>query len=176
MLWNKPHISSCLNFTQRMQCANPCSLILIIQGATATDHSCLENQSGTKYNKFYCIAIKNYSIYKNMFQWHGIQPNHPAVIISTIHLLLFISQSLTIYSFKFTPSWYFHSQFCLKWTINQKASIHTTIHCVVRENLNFGSRVCRIFPVINYVVLIIKSVRAKANFQQTDLILAVTPE
>ena len=35
------------NFTQRMQCADPCSLVLIIQGAT--DHSCLENQSGTKY-------------------------------------------------------------------------------------------------------------------------------
>ena len=36
--------------------------------------------------------------------------------------------------------------FCLNSTKQQKTSFHT-VHRVVRENLNYGLRVCRIFPV-----------------------------
>ena len=65
----------------------PCSIILIIKGAT-DDHSCLNNRS-------WMIKIKkhHYNFFtpnRMIFQLDGFQPHHPLVNLTT-HMLIYIS-------------------------------------------------------------------------------------
>ena len=88
------------------------SIILIIQGAI--DHSCLENCSGTKYKLIYCVAIKNYLIYKIIIQWHGFQPPQNYSFTVSIHMFLFVYYSLSILLLEFTMVDFFIFHFALK--------------------------------------------------------------
>ena len=69
----------------------------------ATDHYfCLENCSEWKYKIFTLYhAIKNNVPYQTIFQWHGIQPQNPVVISTTI------LYSYAYYTYQLNVEYYF---------------------------------------------------------------------
>ena len=93
---------SSINFTQRMQWAYSCSLILNIEGATTTKSFLAKYHSWAKYKIFASDII----IF--LLVLDGFQPHHPPVIPTT-HMVILINCSLFIHYVKFLPSSFFYT-------------------------------------------------------------------
>ena len=94
----------------------------------------------------YCVALLNAIPYEKLSHWYGFQAHHPPVISST-RMLLCILYSLIILLLKSTMVIFFIFQL-LSYTAKTAKSSFYTVHRVVREKLNFGLRVCRIFSCV----------------------------
>ena len=98
-------------------------------------------------SRHYCVTLLNAIPYQKLSHWHDFQPHHPPFIL-TIHMPLFINQSLSAVLLKIHHGDILHSSFHSE-TAKTATSQLYTVHRVVRENLNYGLRVCRIFSCEN---------------------------
>ena len=100
-------------------------------------------------SRHYCVTLLNAIPYQKLSHWHDFQPHHPP-FISTIHMPVFINQLLSAVLLKSTIVIFFIFNFA--WTAQNSKKLATyTVHRVVRENLNYGLRVCRIFSCVVYI-------------------------
>ena len=98
-------------------------------------------------SRHYCVTLLNAIPYQKLSHWHDFQPHHPP-FISTIHMPVFINQLLSAVLLKSTIVIFFIFNFA--WTAQNSKKLATyTVQRVVRENLNYGLRVCRIFSCDN---------------------------
>ena len=107
------------------------------------DHFSLKNCSWSKSNSIYTVSLKKYLPHQTIFKRHGIQPDNHSYTAS-IHMLIFIHCSLIILLLKSIIVIFFIFHFAWTAKISKKLATYT-VHRVVRKNLNYDLRVCRIF-------------------------------